>query len=422
MKIMTITDSPFLHTGLGRVHRRLIDEFSTTHEVVPCCWFLYDTDTLREIEKTKSCPEVFYESNGKKIRLTGVPKKNGNNCMFAVYDMIDLHKPDVVVTIGDYWDFWYMPSIKNKKDYSFKWVPYLTIEHDDFNDKIFCVLKSADAIAVPSLFGKAALDKALDTSCTYVPYGIDSVFRPLGTEERAAARKKRGCGDEFRFVTVAQNTWRKNLPATLQAMKVLADMGKADGIRLHVHTNVHATDPQEPYMFDLKTLAVKLGVSDFVTFPGDDRSCCVFDAPPDEFMRQEYCSADAFLLASTCEGFGLPLVEAMACGLPVVANGTSTIPEHLSTSLGVGERGVVVRGETQVCPPSRLVTMASPSSLAGGMLHMASMRDKMYPLFEGMSNACMEYAHRLTWKKAGEELVSLFEGTMGRASIPVEEL
>lgn len=48
---------------------------------------------------------------------------------------------------------------------------------------------------------------------------------------------------------------------------------------------------------------------------------------PDEKLIDLYHAADAFLFPSLYEGFGLPVLEAMACGVPVIANNNSSIPE-----------------------------------------------------------------------------------------------
>jgi len=52
-----------------------------------------------------------------------------------------------------------------------------------------------------------------------------------------------------------------------------------------------------------------------------------FDDVPDELMPAAYSAADAFLFPSLYEGFGLPVLEAMACGSPVVASNVTAIPE-----------------------------------------------------------------------------------------------
>ena len=66
---------------------------------------------------------------------------------------------------------------------------------------------------------------------------------------------------------------------------------------------------------------------------------------PDHYLSALYSGAEAFLYLSLYEGFGLPPLEAMQCGLPVIASNTSSLPEV------VGDAGILVDplGQEQVC-------------------------------------------------------------------------
>ncbi|HTC19730.1 MAG TPA: glycosyltransferase family 1 protein, partial [bacterium] len=48
---------------------------------------------------------------------------------------------------------------------------------------------------------------------------------------------------------------------------------------------------------------------------------------PSEMLTHVYAEADLFLYPSRLEGFGLPLLEAFACGVPVIASNTTSLPE-----------------------------------------------------------------------------------------------
>ncbi|MBU1138336.1 MAG: glycosyltransferase family 4 protein [Proteobacteria bacterium] len=66
---------------------------------------------------------------------------------------------------------------------------------------------------------------------------------------------------------------------------------------------------------------------------------------PDKYLSAIYSGAEAFLYPSLYEGFGLPPLEAMQCGLPVIASNTSSLPEV------VGDAGILVDPEDkdQIC-------------------------------------------------------------------------
>jgi hypothetical protein len=75
-----------------------------------------------------------------------------------------------------------------------------------------------------------------------------------------------------------------------------------------------------------QTLAEELGVGERVRLLG---------AVSDDVLRKGYQHCAAFAFASHCEGFGLPILEALACGAPVVAGANSSQPEV------VGEAGLL---------------------------------------------------------------------------------
>jgi glycosyltransferase involved in cell wall biosynthesis len=78
-----------------------------------------------------------------------------------------------------------------------------------------------------------------------------------------------------------------------------------------------------PVVARARALASELGVADGVIFAGQ---------VPDEELPAHYHLADVFVTASIHEGFCIPVVEAMACGVPVVAAHTTALPETIGTA------------------------------------------------------------------------------------------
>ena len=85
----------------------------------------------------------------------------------------------------------------------------------------------------------------------------------------------------------------------------------------------------EPYYAALVKFASNLGIADKVMFSKDK-------VTPEE-LAAYYRSADAFLCASEHEGFCVPLVESMACGVPVIAARQEAVAETLGKSPGLFE-------------------------------------------------------------------------------------
>ncbi|MBM3333693.1 glycosyltransferase family 4 protein [Candidatus Sumerlaeota bacterium] len=99
-----------------------------------------------------------------------------------------------------------------------------------------------------------------------------------------------------------------------------------------------------------------------------------------------YSAAQLFVLPSLYEGFGLPVLEAMACQVPVVAGDTSSLREI------VADRGVLV-------DPMR------PSKIAEGIVHVLT--------DEGLRAHCvergLEFARQMTWERCARQTLAVYE-------------
>jgi len=426
MKIITVTDSPLLCSGLGRVHRHVIDSLlEEGHQLVPCGWFCYDNGVMQKIKSGTKPPEIMYESGGNSVQVLPVPKRNNMNEIRAMYDVINMVRPDVVITMGDYWDFYYMQAMKVKCDFSFKWLAYLTIESDEIDEKILPLFRYADMIAVPTLFGKSVIEPLCECPVKFVPYGVDDKFVRFSDSERAELREERDCTDKIRFITVAQNTMRKNLPALMQAVKLISHRDPQKKLQFYVHTNVDGVDPQERSIYDLRKIAQRLGVEDWFVFP--EESTSLFSSPDDDLLVKEYNASDFFITPSTCEGYGLPIMEAMRCGLPVIANGTSVMPEHLGCpvgdhSFGATNRGWLVPNRVDIVPPERFIRIIKFDALGQAIWEMSQWLSdpKKKETLRQMRQNCIEYAKERPWQAMKRGLCDALREVAGPISIPVE--
>jgi glycosyltransferase involved in cell wall biosynthesis len=150
---------------------------------------------------------------------------------------------------------------------------------------------------------------------TVVPHGVDPVFRPLAPEDPVAADVRRRYALPREFVlAVGTIAPRKNLPRLLEAVgRVRSQPGVAASTATLVHAGPEGWRPEHV------TRAVRdLGLQDAVRFLG---------YVPTEELRVLYGLARVFAYPSLWEGFGMPVLEAMACGCPVVTSNVSSLPE-----------------------------------------------------------------------------------------------
>jgi glycosyltransferase involved in cell wall biosynthesis len=150
------------------------------------------------------------------------------------------------------------------------------------------------------------------------PCGVGEAFRPLPRAEVEAFREAQGLPPQF-FLFVGTLEPRKNLPAALQAVRRLLDAGHAPYLAVVGGRGWGYTEALQS--IDELDLARHVRLVGFV--------------PTDELVLW-YNAATALVYPSLYEGFGMPPLEAMACGLPVVASDRGALPEV------VGEAGLLV--------------------------------------------------------------------------------
>ena len=160
------------------------------------------------------------------------------------------------------------------------------------------VARRAARVITVSEFARGELAQLLDVDAAVVPGGIDERFTPAADPE--PARLAHDLARPY-VLCVASHTARKNLAALVPAARALAPAG-VDVVVAGGHR------PQFARERGLDALRL-LGHVDDSLLPG------------------LYAGARAFALPSLYEGFGLPVLEAMAAGTPVVAADTTALPE-----------------------------------------------------------------------------------------------
>jgi glycosyltransferase involved in cell wall biosynthesis len=175
--------------------------------------------------------------------------------------------------------------------------------------------KAADAIIINSESLRAEIQRYLkvdDRKLKLIPEAVDhDLFKP-GEAEEARARVAT-YGVTKPFVLFVSSLWPyKNCDGLLRAWALAR--GELGGRQLAVV----GAGRDETYVASLHALADELGIAEDVVFVG---------GIPLEQTVSFYRAADLFVYPSLNETFGLPLLEAMACGCPVVTSDTSAMPE-----------------------------------------------------------------------------------------------
>jgi len=206
---------------------------------------------------------------------------------------------------------------------------------------------------------------------TVVYPGVEPRFRPLDDPGVLSAVRERYRLPERFILHVGTLEPRKNLVRLMEAYALLSEHGVAtDEVSLVVAGG-------RGWLYEGIFQAVeRLGLAGRVTFTGFVR---------DEDLPALYNLADLFVFPSVYEGFGLPPLEAMACGTPVVVSNTSSLPEV------VGQAGLLVS-------PTDVGALAEAMARA---LRNGELRARLRA-------RGLEQARRFTWQKVAEETLRAY--------------
>jgi glycosyltransferase involved in cell wall biosynthesis len=172
-------------------------------------------------------------------------------------------------------------------------------------------LRGADAIITISHFSKRELAKhaGLDERRIHIAYpGVDhAVFKPLATAKP----------DLRKVLYVGSEQPRKNVGVLLEAFAKARK--KLPGLKLLKVGSPQWRGGREAFLAKARAL----GVADAITF---------VEGPTEAELAAIYRSCGVLVFPSTYEGFGLPPLEAMACGLPVVCSNAASLPEVVGSA------------------------------------------------------------------------------------------
>ena len=232
------------------------------------------------------------------------------------------------------------------------------------------VLPRVDAVITVSQVSKADIVRHLHVPTTkvHVVYRwLHAGLRRAHADEIAAARSRHGLPEDY-VLFVGSVEKRKNVHGLLQAYALLNARGNPPPLVV--------VGVQRMGTSGLSRMPQDLGLTEKVHFAG---------YIPDEDLPAIYSGADLSVFPSLYEGFGLPPLEAMACGTPVVCSDAGSLPEV------VGDAAITV-------------DPYDVEGLAEAMRRVLADRD----LAEDLRSRGLERARMFSWEKAARETMEVY--------------
>jgi glycosyltransferase involved in cell wall biosynthesis len=250
------------------------------------------------------------------------------------------------------------PAVVTIHDLSFERHPELMSRRDRFVFRTMVprsVRRAARVLAVSESTKRDLIEHygVSEEKIVVTPNGVDSVFRPDGHRRDGAPYAL--------FVGTLQP--RKDPIAALEALALVGG-----DLRLIL------VGPDKGSGDEARRAASKLGLNGRVEFAGHVEQ---------QELAELYRGAACLVFPSRYEGFGLPVVEAMASGTPVVATATGSIPE--------------IAGDAAV-----LVEPGDPVALAGGIERALADRERLV-------RAGLERARLYSWAETARRTLAVYQ-------------
>jgi len=180
-------------------------------------------------------------------------------------------------------------------------------------------------------------------------------FRPIKSKATLAkVQKKYRTGKNY-LLHVGTLEPRKNLPFLVRAYAL--------AVREGIDSKLVITGKKGWYYEDFFNLIDELNLADKVIFTG---YVAEYDLPA------LYSGAKIFVFPSIYEGFGLPPLEAMACGVPVISSNTSSLPEV------VGKAGILLPPKDERLWAKNIIKVLTDKRLAGTLSEMGLRQAKKF--------------------------------------------
>lgn len=297
----------------------------------------------------------------------------------------DRHQADIIMTLKDPYVF--NPNALRR--FNRPWVPIVPIDTEPLNVATMNQLSYAFRPVAVTRIGQEMM-REQGIAAYYAPHVIDTDFWTPGSQQRA--RERLGLPlDAFVVSFVGANNSRedrKNIAQLVLAWKAFVSHPDNANSVLYLHTSM-----SQRYgginLEALLTISELSPVNYRVTEQEDYDTASV----PQEFLRTVYRASDAFAMVSGGEGFCVPVVEAQACGIPVIASDFTALRE--TAGVGWKLKTGANTGEALWCPLAGFRFMPMRIGIMTAFKMARDNEDK-----EAMASAAVLFARQYSSKTA----------------------
>jgi glycosyltransferase involved in cell wall biosynthesis len=344
-KILMCSEASFLHSGYSTYAKEVLNRLyaSDKYELAEFASYGVIGDSRDKNIPWKYYPNAVKETDPRFNEYNS----NGENAFgkWRFERVLLDFMPDIVFDIRDFWMNAYQRFSVLRPFYS--WVVMPTVDSQPQQEEWLDVYMNADAVLSYSDWGGKVLMDQTNNRIRHKGSASPAVdlttFRPIGLE---AAREKLNLPNSMKIIgSVMRNQKRKLIPELIQSMRILLDKLETQDKKLGENTYLYLHTSYPDAGWNLPNVLKENNMGKRVLFTYFCKNCSqihahtfnhavkhcphcgqktatfpsVSDGISTDQLNSVYNTFDIYVQYAICEGFGMPQVEAGACGIPIVS-------------------------------------------------------------------------------------------------------
>jgi len=390
-RILFIGDCPYSNTGMARVAREFTNYFSPrVDKIIHYSW---NTHNLVYSPQYNNVDVVSVLSNNHILTEEDIK---------IIYNIINSENIDTIFCQGDIFYFrnigllkeYYIDNNTNNNYFNQslvkvktpKIVGYFNIDGEITNPVLYkSILKEFDVVITSSNFAKNEIETKCFLKAESVYHGVDTnIFHKIDNIAKSP--------NVLILGSVIQLSLRKNIISLLQALSRIKE--KLDFMLLLI-----VKESKEFTKTHLLNLINHYDLNNNIIIQTDIK---------DDELCKFYNRLDFYITTSLGEGFGLPVLEAFACGVPVIAPDNTSFTELLSSS-----RGILVNSYNKFLSniSQLLLTLPDIISLKDAIIKAKEIKSNK-KLYNKMSENVINFAKSHTWEATFSKIETIINNNI----------
>jgi glycosyltransferase involved in cell wall biosynthesis len=346
-KILFISEAAYLNTGYAKYSREVISRIHKTGKYDIAEFSIYGSINHpgRSTIPWKNYPNM--PDATKKEEVNAYSSNPSNQFGAWRFERVCLDfEPDIVLTIRDFWMDSFVYHSPYRRIFSWAWMP--TVDASPQNQEWIDMFSNADYILTYSHWAKKILENQGGSNINAIGVASPSAAECFVPMNKAKIKEEFGIRDDVNIIgTVMRNQRRKLFPALIESFGNYIKQYGDNKTFLYIHTSFPDAGWNLPNLLHENKVSSRVLMTYVCekcnhiepSFFRDSKKICgkcknyssspssVGNGVTDQVLAKIYNLFDMYIQCANSEGFGLPQVEAAACGIPIACTNYSAMED-----------------------------------------------------------------------------------------------